>query len=245
MGGIATLAIASIQSTQAATVVNFTNLSSGDGIGNNSLQVDGSSANLTVAQSLVGGDYLYAISYSGLDLDGVAGLDTLNFTVRVDSRRNGTIAYGAGNTSTATLGATSRDVSLSTGSNPSAWVNQTDVMLGNSSLIFTVESATISTRQSVDNVSFTGLFMEESRGGGHQTVIGLGTGLPGYEYGADQAISVSPGVSTLYVSNGLGANDAVGVRDLDFSITVSSIPEPSSAALLGLGGLSLILRRRK
>ena len=79
----------------------------------------------------------------------------------------------------------------------------------------------------------------------HQTVIGLGSDLPGYQYNNDQDISVSPGVSTLYVSNGKGANDAVGVRDLDFSITVSSIPEPSTAALLGLGGLSLILRRRK
>ncbi|MGB0775242.1 MAG: PEP-CTERM sorting domain-containing protein [Akkermansiaceae bacterium] len=37
-------------------------------------------------------------------------------------------------------------------------------------------------------------------------------------------------------ANGFGRYDAVAI---------SSVPEPSSAALLGLGGLTLILRRRK
>ncbi len=34
-------------------------------------------------------------------------------------------------------------------------------------------------------------------------------------------------------------------NDYDMRITVSAVPEPSSAARLGLGGLALILRRRK
>ena len=33
----------------------------------------------------------------------------------------------------------------------------------------------------------------------------------------------------------------VGIRELGFN----TVPEPSSTALLGLGGLALILRRRK
>jgi len=33
--------------------------------------------------------------------------------------------------------------------------------------------------------------------------------------------------------------------DSGFSVTTNTVPEPSSAALLGLGGLALILRRRK
>ena len=40
--------------------------------------------------------------------------------------------------------------------------------------------------------------------------------------------------------NGVGGNDAYADN-----IAVSTVPEPSSAALLGLGGLALILRRRK
>ena len=34
-------------------------------------------------------------------------------------------------------------------------------------------------------------------------------------------------------------------RDFRFSVTGTAVPEPSSVALLGLGGLALILRRRK
>jgi autotransporter-associated beta strand protein len=216
----AAMAFACAQSANAQTTVNFTTLSSGDGIANNSLLANGSAADLTVARTFVGGDFLYAISYSGLDFDGVAGLDTLNFTVRVDAKRNGTIAYGAANTSTATLGPTSIDTTLSTGAgNLNSWNTLSDVMISNSSLIFTVESASVSTGQSVDPASFTGLFMKESRSSGHQTVIGLGTGLAGYAYNNDQTIS-GLDVSTLYVSNGKGLNDAVGVRDINFSITV-------------------------
>jgi hypothetical protein len=39
-----------------------------------------------------------------------------------------------------------------------------------------------------------------------------------------------------------GANSTFHVFD---NISVTSVPEPSSTALLGLGGLALILRRRK
>lgn len=40
--------------------------------------------------------------------------------------------------------------------------------------------------------------------------------------------------------------NGVGVEDIRFAeLPATSVPEPSSAVLLGLGGLSLILRRRK
>jgi hypothetical protein len=42
-------------------------------------------------------------------------------------------------------------------------------------------------------------------------------------------------------SGGIGANNVVLFDD----ITATSVPEPSTTALLGLGGLALILRRRK
>jgi hypothetical protein len=243
---VAVMAFACVQSANAQTTVNFTTLSSGDGIGN-TLQANGSTANLTVAQSFVGGDFLYAISYSGLDFDGVAGLDTLSFTVKVDTILNGTVAYSATpNTSTASLGVTAADTLISsTNGNIGSWVNLTDLMRSNSSMIFTVQDASVSTGQDVDPVSFTGLFMKEGRSLNHQTVVGLGTDLPGYVYNNDLDISVSPGVSTLYVSNGKGANDAVGVRDVDFSITVAAVPEPSSYALFGgLLALGTVMLRR-
>ena len=41
------------------------------------------------------------------------------------------------------------------------------------------------------------------------------------------------------------ATSGTGSRDFRFSVAGTAVPEPSSAALLGLGGLALILRRRK
>ena len=46
---------------------------------------------------------------------------------------------------------------------------------------------------------------------------------------------------------GLGNTDANfgGSRDMIYHLDMAAVPEPSSTALLGLGGLALILRRRK
>lgn len=49
----------------------------------------------------------------------------------------------------------------------------------------------------------------------------------------------------LLLTDNLGAGDRVGLGEVRFGGTVSAVPEPSSAALLGLGGVALILRRRK
>ncbi|MFD2157345.1 PEP-CTERM sorting domain-containing protein [Rubritalea tangerina] len=42
-----------------------------------------------------------------------------------------------------------------------------------------------------------------------------------------------------------GGGDRVGIAEIAFVGDVASIPEPSATALIGLGGLALILRRRK
>ncbi len=49
----------------------------------------------------------------------------------------------------------------------------------------------------------------------------------------------------LYAFDAVNENSAVRLDDIQLNGTVVSIPEPSAAALLGLGGLALILRRRK
>lgn len=48
-----------------------------------------------------------------------------------------------------------------------------------------------------------------------------------------------------FVPVGGDGGDRVGIAEIRFIGDVASVPEPSSAALLGLGGLSLLLRRRK
>lgn len=46
-------------------------------------------------------------------------------------------------------------------------------------------------------------------------------------------------------SHGTGNGVVLSGLSWDFTTTTASVPEPSSTALLGLGGLALILRRRK
>jgi hypothetical protein len=46
------------------------------------------------------------------------------------------------------------------------------------------------------------------------------------------------------LTDNLGSGDRVGLGEVRFGGT-AAVPEPSSAALLGLGGIALILRRRK
>jgi len=48
-------------------------------------------------------------------------------------------------------------------------------------------------------------------------------------------------VITFHTDRGLGGGNRASVS----GFLITTVPEPSSAALLGLGGLALILRRRK
>lgn len=58
--------------------------------------------------------------------------------------------------------------------------------------------------------------------------------------------SASPGVGGTYKDGTLFADGATPFSNgWDSGFSVQTVPEPSAAALLGLGGLALILRRRK
>ncbi|BDS06873.1 hypothetical protein NT6N_19130 [Oceaniferula spumae] len=59
--------------------------------------------------------------------------------------------------------------------------------------------------------------------------------------------SFDPATGTVTGNGAAGADSFNGSRvaNLDLTFDVTAVPEPSSAALLGLGGLALILRRRK
>lgn len=87
---------------------------------------------------------------------------------------------------------------------------------------------------------------------GPQTVVGEGTGLDEARWNSTnfQFGTFNTGDETLVISaapqNGPGSNvQRVALEDVNFGIDVEVIPEPSSAALLGLGGLALLSRRRR
>jgi hypothetical protein len=60
----------------------------------------------------------------------------------------------------------------------------------------------------------------------------------------DTFVPLATNVGALQFAFGTQQNSHVGYRELD-AFGVASVPEPTTTALLGLGGLALILRRRK
>ncbi len=60
------------------------------------------------------------------------------------------------------------------------------------------------------------------------------------------SLQLAAGSHTLVITaDGTGTGVFAPIDDLSINGAVTTVPEPSSAALLGLGGLALILRRRK
>ncbi|MGJ8674248.1 PEP-CTERM sorting domain-containing protein [Rubritalea sp.] len=85
------------------------------------------------------------------------------------------------------------------------------------------------------NVTFGGSTTNQNLNSGN---IGTGTfALTGFGSGSGDSL-------TLAVDSGQ-SNNRWNVNGLEVSYTTAAVPEPSSTALLGLGGLALILRRRK
>jgi hypothetical protein len=117
--------------------------------------------------------------------------------------------------------------------------------------IGTTETAVSSSYSSGDWITFTldtplalaastqyGFLMGGSAGGGFRTASNLDDST--YTGGA----AISSGSNT-GVPNLNSVTDNAGDRVFHVGLTAVPVPEPSTTALLGLGGLALILRRRK
>jgi hypothetical protein len=76
-------------------------------------------------------------------------------------------------------------------------------------------------------------------------VNGIDTGYSGGNYATptfhSQTISISSGWNTVYLYQ---RDQGLGVSGLIFSMTIDIVPAPSAAALLGMGGLVALRRRR-
>ena len=263
MGSITALAMASIQSTQASTVVHFLDLNDEDGA-SNTVNVGGSTLRLGVVRTTSSGNYTYAVTYTGMDYDGDTVNDTLQFNVTVVGYTNSSIVFGGNNDSVVSLATPSEttDVFLSS---VQGWIAGHGVrFLQGNTLEFTVDSIEVSgtTLGAYRGTlaGFSQVLLQESANMNHQGSIGVGAGLEDFTFSqASTNISVSPVQSPLYVtSNNTIPNEAKwGVGNIDFNITIAaidepgayvSIPEPASYALLGgllsIGYMAARRRRR-
>lgn len=104
---------------------------------------------------------------------------------------------------------------------------------------FDVAYATVASPLNFSNVIITG------GSGGFFTQNALDGGSTTGRYGVvdNGSAALATGVAAIRISFVSVENGAIGMSEID--ILGTAIPEPSSAALLGLGGLALILRRRK
>lgn len=115
-----------------------------------------------------------------------------------------------------------------------------------------------------NSLSWTGFNVSAGANGGDRALVsfdGFGgtTQLIAFNSAANLASATVDGAITvtglteysgseddLYIAlNGVGSNNRFGINGLQVTYIGTAIPEPTSTALLGLGGLALIMRRRK
>jgi len=261
VGSMVALAMASIQVTQASTVVHFLDLNDEDGA-SNTVNIGGSTSRLGVVRTTASGNYTYAVTYTGMDYDGDTVNDTLQFNVTVAGYTNSSIIFGGSNDSVVSLASSSETTNVFL-SSVQGWIAGNGVrFLQGSTLEFTVDSIVVSgtTLGSYGGTfgGFSQVLLQESANMNHQGVIGLGAGLDDFTFSqGTMDISVSPAQSPLYVtSNNTIPNEAKwGVGNIDFNITIAaiaepgayvSIPESASYALLGgLLALGTVMAHRR
>ncbi|WP_435895176.1 PEP-CTERM sorting domain-containing protein [Oceaniferula spumae] len=176
-------------------------------------------------------EILYSFTATG-DFDGAAdGVDTFTWDIRF-SAFNRTIANDQV-TLTNQVQAQTDGTEFNSGGNSTNWNSQ--------SLVFAIENEQLTTTApgSYDYTfnGFTSMFLTAGTfylGTGADTISLVSTGNSVDTFAAPQ---LSPLVIT--------ATNSERNRQLSGSFTIAAVPEPSSTALLGLGGIALILRHRR
>ncbi|MGJ8654826.1 MAG: PEP-CTERM sorting domain-containing protein [Akkermansiaceae bacterium] len=247
------------------TLIDFNNLNNADV---NTLDVGGVTTDLTVVRSTVtvsGADqYHFAVSYMGADFDGDTVNDTLTFNFVATGMSGNTVSSGftVGGNQESTTGSVALDgAAASLGTTASTFhVGATNMNAGET-LIFTIDSLVVSgtTGPDVYGATFTGfdrVLLDQTSGTGnsHLGIVGSGTDLLSTQFGTNKTYNVGTysqiGAQPLYISSDAAINDSTrpfnwGVGQLDFGVTVDVVPEPSSTALLGLGFVGLLIRRKR
>ena len=227
------LASCALSVSVKAAMININNLTAQSGepdAGGNTRVVSG----FDVSGSLVGSTYTFTLTQTG-NLDGGLGADdTLTFDLIYEAYTGSDFIDG--------------DVTLGTQSTPNTsnvnWHNNTF----ESGDTISLEVANINYTSAESRVAFDGFtsFRVVSFAAAPDGAFDFYVGTTGAT-----VLNADPTFNADLESNGTSSSlffTAGGgpfrLRDLDLQFETSPIPEPSSTALLGLGGLALILRRR-
>lgn len=202
----------------------------------------------TSTTAITEGAVSQVVATSGLATDLTSLTLSFDYTVGATS----TLKFALiGYTANLQDGQTSGDILMNNGTANGALQNNTQAELRHGDInLFTGADMT----QSITN----DLIFAAGTSGSHSVTIDL----TNYAWHADEAAGASPtntpGLSgsitsiadfdlvVLVAVNDLSTADGATVTTLDnVMLTAEAVPEPSTTALLGLGGLALILRRRK
>jgi hypothetical protein len=155
------------------------------GLTNNTLTLNGSTSDLTVAGVATNNNYLYSVSYTGTDIDGDNLNDTVTFDVLVEAL-NGSSASATFLGSEADMNKTNGVATIGTNDvavtlNSNGWAAGDANMNAGETMKYTVQNATVTTTSggsySAALSSFTGTTYKETGAGyGHLAVIGEGAG---------------------------------------------------------------------
>ncbi|MDF7806358.1 Ig-like domain-containing protein [Pontiellaceae bacterium B12219] len=201
----------------------------------NTLNVGGVPA--TVTGVFTNLDYVYSVSFEGLDLDGDLVNDELTFDVRVKAWTNGVTdlgmdVLGSSNIASATIGTSNVAVNVAN----NLFTVEGNTMPDGSSLEFSIENMAVTLTDAnktgdAEFGGFTGVLLEEiNNGNSHHTIFGEGTDLLGYMWSIPDQFPVSDidvGTGALYVSSSATTNSPVtrpfnwGVNNVDFGITIT------------------------
>ena len=242
-----------------ADIVSFSNLDQ-DFDASNQLNVGGETAGFTITGSDSSGVLTYSVSYTA-DFGTGTGVETLSFDVVVQGFENATenLYVGDGNVAgnTVDFGAGSTLVDVNPNADNSTWrvasgnngANDPDRFDRDETLVFDLVNLSITGANSADFLGFDFVRYQETAGGQHQALVGIGSGVLGQQFNNNQNLTF-PLAQTLYVSgdaNAVSSGINFGVNNVGFDIHVKAevVPEPSSAMFLfSVCALSICGRRR-
>jgi len=239
-------------STAYGATVNISSWDNGSG----QAFANGTSVTFSATSDESGGSWInWDFTITG-DLDGLGdAVDTLSFRIQERYYTGGSYDSSSGVFTSGNNGFTSVSNDAVTGNtlhfgdnlNGSGYLNVGDSILLSGP--FAVNYSRGNSYGSTDTVSFDGFsqigIYTVGGGSGGSYVIGNSANDIGSEVSVTGAAltSITNTTSDLYLASTAGD---IRFRDLDFSFTVSdSIPEPSSTALIGLGCLALVTRRKR